>query len=118
MSIDDKLRQRLLAFQKNEITEYHIYRRLARSVPSAENRRILQVHPRRNPKNPLTGVFATRSPVRPNLIAMSTCRIESIQGTAIKIDDIDARDGTPVIDIKCYIPPDESLKNVHLPDWV
>jgi len=69
-----------------------------------ENRRILQVHPRRNQKNPLTGVFATHAPVRPNLIAMTTCRIESIENCTIKIDHIDACDNTPVIDIKCYIP--------------
>jgi len=42
MSIDDKLRQRLLAFQKNEITEYHIYRRLAGIIKSPENRRVLE----------------------------------------------------------------------------
>ena len=84
----------------------------------AENRSILQVHPRKNPKNPLTGVFATHAPVRPNLIAVSTCRIESIQGTSIGIDDIDARDGSPVVDIKCYIPEKRSFSNVKMPTWV
>ena len=84
----------------------------------AENRRILRVHPRKNPKNPLTGVFATHAPVRPNLIAVSTCRIESIKGTAIRIDDIDARDGSPVVDIKCYIPEKRSFSNLKMPTWV
>jgi tRNA (adenine37-N6)-methyltransferase len=65
-----------------------------------EKRSILQVHPRGNMKNPLTGVFATHSPVRPNLIAVSRCKIISIKGYIIEIDDIDAFDGSPVIDLK------------------
>lgn len=67
---------------------------------TAEKRNILQVHPRRNPDNPLRGVFATRAPVRPNLIALSRCRIVSIDGTTITIDGIDAYPDTPVLDIK------------------
>jgi tRNA-Thr(GGU) m(6)t(6)A37 methyltransferase TsaA len=84
----------------------------------AANRRILQVRPRKNPQNPLTGVFATHSPVRPNLIAVSTCRIESIDGSTITIDDIDARDGSPVVDIKCYIPEKRSFADLKMPTWV
>jgi tRNA-Thr(GGU) m(6)t(6)A37 methyltransferase TsaA len=63
-------------------------------------RKILQVHPLGNPDNPVRGVFATRAPVRPNLIALSRCRIISIQGNLIEIDDIDAFADTPVLDIK------------------
>lgn len=65
-----------------------------------EQRSILQVHPRNNPSNPLRGVFATRAPVRPNLIALSRCDIISVQGNVIEIDDIDAFPNTPVLDIK------------------
>ena len=65
-----------------------------------ERRSILQVHPRRNPANPLRGVFATRAPVRPNLIALSRCNIVSVQGNVIEIDYIDAFPDTPVLDIK------------------
>jgi tRNA-Thr(GGU) m(6)t(6)A37 methyltransferase TsaA len=65
-----------------------------------EKRSILQVHPRANPDNPLRGVFATRAPVRPNLIALSRCRILSVKGNIIEIDDIDAFPDTPVLDIK------------------
>jgi tRNA-Thr(GGU) m(6)t(6)A37 methyltransferase TsaA len=83
---------------------------------SAEKRRTLQVHPRKDPENPLTGVFATHSPRRPNLIALTICKIESIVGNLIYIEEIDAYDGSPVIDIKCYIP--ESVSNVRVPDWV
>ena len=63
-------------------------------------RSILQVHPRGNIENPLTGVFATHSPVRPNLIGISHCKIISVQGNVIEIDGIDAFDGSPVIDLK------------------
>ena len=83
----------------------------------AENRSILRVHPRKNPKNPLTGVFATHAPVRPNLIAVTPCKIESIDGTTIRIDDIDAHDGSPVVDIKCYLPEKKVIEDLKLPDW-
>jgi tRNA-Thr(GGU) m(6)t(6)A37 methyltransferase TsaA len=65
-----------------------------------EQREILQVHPRGNPHNPLRGVFATRAPVRPNLIALSRCRVLSVQKNVIEIDAIDAFPDTPVLDIK------------------
>lgn len=65
-----------------------------------EQRAILQVHPRGNPDNPLRGVFATRAPVRPNLIAMSRCRVLGVEGNLIEIDGIDAFADTPVLDIK------------------
>jgi tRNA-Thr(GGU) m(6)t(6)A37 methyltransferase TsaA len=67
---------------------------------TAEQRSTLQVHPRGDPDNPLRGVFATRAPVRPNLIAMSRCRVLSVDGRVIEIDAIDAFADTPVLDIK------------------
>jgi tRNA-Thr(GGU) m(6)t(6)A37 methyltransferase TsaA len=83
-----------------------------------EKRSTLQVHPRKNQENPLTGVFGTHAPVRPNLIAVSTCRIQSIVSNRIRIDKIDALDGSPVIDIKCLIPDKEPRPDLKLPDWV
>lgn len=65
-----------------------------------EKRRTLKVHPRGDPRNPLRGVFATRSPVRPNPVAIYTVKIVKIQGTRIFITEIDAFDGTPIVDIK------------------
>jgi len=82
-----------------------------------QKRATLRVHPRGNRANPLTGVFATHSPVRPNLIGLSTCKIVSIAGTIIHIDSIDALHGTPVIDLKPYmsnISPDD----IRTPAWV
>ena len=63
-------------------------------------RAILQVHPRGDNNNPLTGVFATHSPFRPNLIAISRCEVISVTDNIIEIKDIDAFDNTPVIDLK------------------
>ncbi len=65
-----------------------------------ERRSILRVHPRRNPENPLRGVFATRAPVRPNLIALSRVRVLSVRENIIEIDGIDAFADTPVLDLK------------------
>ena len=65
-----------------------------------EKRAILQVHPRGNPANPIRGVFATHSPVRPNLIAMTRCKVISVKDNVIEIEGIDAFADTPVLDIK------------------
>lgn len=63
-------------------------------------RAITQVHPRGDSSNPLRGVFATRAPMRPNLIALSRSRILSVKDNIIEIDGIDAFPDTPVLDIK------------------
>jgi len=65
-----------------------------------ERRKILKVHPRGNRNNPLTGVFATHSPVRPNLIAITTCKILSVKDGIVTIEGIDAFDDTPILDLK------------------
>ena len=65
-----------------------------------EKRSILRVHPRGNPDNPLTGVFATHSPFRPNLIALTVCKILSVKDGLVTIESIDAFDDTPIIDLK------------------
>ena len=83
-----------------------------------ENREILKVHPRGDKSNPLTGVFATRSPVRPNLISLNTCKMLGIHDNIIQIEDIDAFDGTPVIDIKPCISHIDFVSDMKVPDWV
>lgn len=85
---------------------------------TADRRKTLRVHPRKDQKNPLTGVFGTHSPLRPNLIGLTLCKMKSIRGRRIQIEDIDAFDGTPVIDIKCYIPVPAAESDIRLPDWV
>ena len=82
-------------------------------------RSILQVHPRGNRENPLTGVFACRSPVRTNLIALSLCRIVSVKAGLVQIDKIDAFDDTPILDLKPYIAGlDSPTKGVRIPNWL
>jgi tRNA-Thr(GGU) m(6)t(6)A37 methyltransferase TsaA len=86
---------------------------------SKEGRSVLKVNPCKNPENPLTGVFATHSPLRPNLVGMTRCRITGLdRGRGlVHIDEIDAVDGTPLIDIKCYFPPDDAGETIRIPNW-
>ncbi|WP_437677888.1 tRNA (N6-threonylcarbamoyladenosine(37)-N6)-methyltransferase TrmO [Sorangium sp. So ce131] len=63
-------------------------------------RDVLQVHPRSDPSNPLTGVFATRSPDRPNPLGLHPVVVRAIDGNRLLIGPIEAIDGTPVVDIK------------------
>jgi tRNA-Thr(GGU) m(6)t(6)A37 methyltransferase TsaA len=64
------------------------------------NRRVRRVHPRGDPRNPLAGVFATRSPDRPNPIGLHPVTIRAIRGRRLRVGPIEVIDGTPVIDIK------------------
>ncbi len=64
------------------------------------DRDVLQVHPRSDPNSPLTGVFATRSPDRPNPLGLHPVTVREVDGTRLRIGPIEAIDGTPVVDIK------------------
>lgn len=63
-------------------------------------RDVLQVYPKWNPELPLTGVFLTRSPDRPNPLGLHPVRVLEIDGTRLKVGPLEAIDGTPIIDIK------------------
>ena len=63
-------------------------------------REVQKVHPRGNKHAPLTGVFATRSPDRPNPIGLHRVTVQKIVGNRYKIGPIEAIDGTPIVDIK------------------
>jgi tRNA-Thr(GGU) m(6)t(6)A37 methyltransferase TsaA len=67
------------------------------------DRDVLQVHPRSDPRRALTGVFATRSPDRPNPLGLHTVTVRAIEGHRLRIGPIEAIDGTPVVDIKPVI---------------
>ncbi len=69
-------------------------------------RDVLSVHPRDNPANPLTGVFATRSQDRPNPIGLHRVTIVAAEGTRVRVRDLEAIDGTPVLDVKPVLRPD------------
>lgn len=63
-------------------------------------RETLAVHPRGDLSTPLTGVFATRSPDRPNPIGLHRLRVTRITGNLLDVEPLEAIDGTPVVDIK------------------
>jgi putative methyltransferase, YaeB/AF_0241 family len=68
------------------------------------DRKTLNVHPRGDIRVPLTGVFSTRSPDRPNPLGLHRVKVREIVGDQIRIGPIEAIDGTPVADIKPVLP--------------
>lgn len=64
------------------------------------DRSVQAVHPRGDRSRPLTGVFSTRSPDRPNPIGLHRVRIEAVDRLRIRVSGLDAIDGTPVVDVK------------------
>ena len=76
-----------------------------------------KIHPQMRPELPLVGIFATRSPIRPNPIAMSVVRLLERKGNVLHVVGLDAIDGTPVLDIKPYFPGDAG-REAAAPDWV
>ncbi|WP_206955210.1 tRNA (N6-threonylcarbamoyladenosine(37)-N6)-methyltransferase TrmO [Trinickia acidisoli] len=67
----------------------------------------LVIHPRGDRDRPLTGVFATRSPHRPNPIGMHRVTVREIDGNRLRVGPIEAVDGTPIVDIKIAIGNDD-----------
>lgn len=63
-------------------------------------RDVLEVHPRGDDSSPLRGVFSTRSPDRPNPIGLHTVQIVEIDGTRVRVRNLEAVDGTPIVDVK------------------
>lgn len=77
------------------------------------NRDVLKVHPRSDPRNRLAGVFATRSPDRPNPLGLHPVVIRAIDGSRLKVGPIEAIDGTPVVDIKPELKCAPPLKDAR-----
>jgi tRNA-Thr(GGU) m(6)t(6)A37 methyltransferase TsaA len=59
------------------------------------------------------GLFATRAPARPNPIGLSSLRLLSIEGTTLRVGDVDILDGTPVLDVKPYVPAFDAFPGVQ-----
>jgi tRNA-Thr(GGU) m(6)t(6)A37 methyltransferase TsaA len=66
-------------------------------------RNVMKVHPRSDPQRRLTGVFATRSPDRPNPLGLHPVTVREIVGSRLRVGPIEAIDGTPVVDIKIVL---------------
>jgi len=67
------------------------------------HRDVLRVHPGGDPANPETGVFSTRSPDRPNPIGLHRVRVLSRAGLRVRVNNLEALDGTPIVDVKPVI---------------
>ena len=77
-----------------------------------------KVHPRGRRELPLVGFFAARTPYRLNPVGATTVRLLERRGNILKVEGLDAIDGTPVIDIKPYIPGYDSVTEAKVPSWV
>ena len=84
----------------------------------AEARSITKVHPMGRREFPLTGVFATCSPARPNPISLTAVRLLERRGNVLVVEGLEAVDGSPLIDIKPYTPYYYSARDVRVPDWM
>ena len=82
-----------------------------------EERHTLQVVPRRHLGAPRVGVFASRSPSRPNPIGICVVKLISIEDYIITVSGLDAFKGSPIVDIKPYIPRADSVPNATTPQW-
>jgi tRNA-Thr(GGU) m(6)t(6)A37 methyltransferase TsaA len=67
---------------------------------------------------PLVGRFATRSPVRPNPIGLTPVELLAIEGNRLQVMGLDAFDGTPVLDLKPYLPRGDSIPHARVPEWL
>jgi len=83
---------------------------------SEQDQRILKVHPRGRADLPLLGIFATRTPHRPNPIGLTRVKLLNIEGNIITVQGLDAFDGTPILDIKPFDSWD-STKDFKVPEW-
>jgi tRNA-Thr(GGU) m(6)t(6)A37 methyltransferase TsaA len=72
------------------------------------DRDVLVVHPRGDTSRPPAGVFTTRSPHRPNPIGIHRVEVDSVEGTRLKVRNLEALDGTPVVDVKPVLSEDVS----------
>ena len=83
-----------------------------------ERRSTTRVHPIGNKDFPIVGVFATRSPVRPNTILVTAVRLLERNENVLTVTGLDALDGSPVLDIKPYYPDISNPGEIKVPEWM
>ena len=81
-----------------------------------EHRKVLQVTPPRHSGAPLTGVFACRSPSRPNPLGLSVVRLIEVNKCQLTVDVLDDFQGSPIIDIKPYLHRSDSIPDTVTPE--
>ena len=94
----------------------HIYVLFWLNEVTAEDRKRLKIHPRGRTDLPLTGVFATRTNLRPNPIGLTLVKLLSRERNVLTVEGLDAYNGTPVLDVKPYDFWDVN-PNIRVPDW-
>jgi tRNA-Thr(GGU) m(6)t(6)A37 methyltransferase TsaA len=82
-----------------------------------DERHTLQVVPRRHLGASQVGVFACRSPSRPNPIGLCIVELKKIEDCTLLVKGLDALEGSPIIDIKPYIPRADSIIDARVPEW-
>jgi len=87
---------------------------------NVKSRSILDCTPPYGENPPVTGVFATRSEYRPNPIAVTIAKIDEVDHKKgiVRVQNIDAFDGTPILDIKAYFPVCDRVEGAKIPDWI
>ncbi len=83
-----------------------------------ESRSLDRVHPMGRTDIPKTGVFSTCSPARPNPVLATVVRLHARRGNVLEVTGLDAVDGSPVIDIKPYVPDQYPKGDVRVPAWM
>ena len=78
----------------------------------------LKIHPMGRQELPLVGLFATRSPHRPNPIGLTTAELLKREGNVLTVRGLDAEDDTPILDIKTYIPGYDGPPEAKVPPWI
>jgi len=78
----------------------------------------LKVTPQCRPTSPTVGVFASRCPWRPVPVAVTTVKLLGVEGNVLRVEGLDAIDGTEVLDIKPYWPQYDAADNCDYPRWV
>ncbi|MGD2066410.1 MAG: tRNA (N6-threonylcarbamoyladenosine(37)-N6)-methyltransferase TrmO [Candidatus Bathyarchaeota archaeon] len=83
---------------------------------SDEDRKVMKVHPRGRSDMPLLGIYATRTPYRPNPIGLTRVKLLKLEDNVVTVQGLDAYDGTPVLDIKPFDSWD-TTEDFKVPEW-
>jgi len=84
---------------------------------SKKERKTLLVFPKKHAVNIETGVFACRSPSRPNPIGMCVVELMKIEECVLTVKGLDALSASPIVDIKPYLPKADCVPNARVPEW-
>jgi tRNA-Thr(GGU) m(6)t(6)A37 methyltransferase TsaA len=84
---------------------------------SKKERQTLLVFPKKHAVNIETGVFACRSPSRPNPIGLCVVELTRVENCVLTVKGLDAAEGSPIVDIKPYLPRADCVPDARVPEW-